>query len=373
LLIRTHLNLGNAAILWGRYEDARQRLSAGLALVDAGSFPRLDGKIRMSLAEHAWLTGNWAGLEQQVEEFLDAEDVEPIQTLGATCLAGRLHSAIGPLRRAEEHLERALAQARQLGAAEEALEPAAALGRLWLVEGRVAEVLRLTEEPIEPIVSKGIWIFATNIAPVRVEALLAAGKFADAAALVTAYEQGLRGRDVPAAAAGLAMCWALLVEARGEPAAPWWALAAQAWERLPRWYDGVLAREREAYCLLAAGRTDAGLPLLTGVWQRLSGQGAKVDADRVSRRLREHGVDVRRPWRGGRRGYGGRPSPRELEVIRLVLAGKTNREIAESLHKSPRTVAGQLASVMRKLGVSSRTELAVRVVEDGLLAGDGDG
>jgi DNA-binding NarL/FixJ family response regulator len=36
-------------------------------------------------------------------------------------------------------------------------------------------------------------------------------------------------------------------------------------------------------------------------------------------------------------------------------------------------VAGQLASVMRKLGVSSRTELAVRVVEDGLLAGDGDG
>jgi DNA-binding CsgD family transcriptional regulator len=155
--------------------------------------------------------------------------------------------------------------------------------------------------------------------------------------------------------------------AQGRDQAAAFARAAQAWDRLPRPYDALRARERQADCLLAAGRVDDGLSLLAEVWQGLSDLGAPGDADRVARQLREHGVEVRRPWRGGRRGYGSQPSPRELEVVRLVLAGKTNREIADALCKSPRTVAGQLGSVMRKLGVSSRTELAVRVVEAGLL------
>jgi DNA-binding CsgD family transcriptional regulator len=139
---------------------------------------------------------------------------------------------------------------------------------------------------------------------------------------------------------------------------------------LPRPYDALAAREREAGCRIAAGETGPGLALLSEVWRGLSELGADGDADRVARQLRRHGMEVRQPWRGGRRGYGSQPSPRELEVVRLVLAGKTNREIAELLSKSPRTVAGQLGSVMRKLGVSSRTELAVRAVEAGLLPDD---
>ncbi|MDR9368921.1 helix-turn-helix transcriptional regulator, partial [Conexibacter sp. JD483] len=48
---------------------------------------------------------------------------------------------------------------------------------------------------------------------------------------------------------------------------------------------------------------------------------------------------------------------REREVCRLVAGGATNREIAEALFLSPRTVEHHLRLAYRKLGVRSRTEL----------------
>jgi predicted ATPase/DNA-binding CsgD family transcriptional regulator len=56
-------------------------------------------------------------------------------------------------------------------------------------------------------------------------------------------------------------------------------------------------------------------------------------------------------------------SPRELDVLRLVVQGLPDREIAERLFVSPRTVGGHVASILNKLGVNSRaaaTALAVR-------------
>jgi DNA-binding NarL/FixJ family response regulator len=52
-------------------------------------------------------------------------------------------------------------------------------------------------------------------------------------------------------------------------------------------------------------------------------------------------------------------------VAGLVSGGRTNRAIGEALFLSPRTVARHLDSAMRKLGVPSRTALAVRLVELG--------
>jgi DNA-binding NarL/FixJ family response regulator len=49
-------------------------------------------------------------------------------------------------------------------------------------------------------------------------------------------------------------------------------------------------------------------------------------------------------------------------VVRLVIAGHTNPEIARTLHRSPKTVANQLNSAMRKLNVSTRTALAVSAI-----------
>jgi DNA-binding CsgD family transcriptional regulator len=371
-LVRINLNLSYGAIRWGRYGVARERFAAATRLADAFHYPRLRANFQVVQADLAWFTGAWEGLAQQATaNLLDTRDGEPLVHLAANCLAGRLYAAQGAHRKAEECFQAALAGARELGAAEDEVEPAAALGRLWLAEGRVEDALAVTEKPIEPVTTKGIWVWATEIAPVRVEALVAAGRLDEAVALVDAYDHGMRGRDAPAPRAGLAVCRAVLAAAQGHPAAALFARAAQAWDLLPQPYDALRAREREAGCLLDAGQSGAGVELLSEVWQRLTDLGARGDADRVARRLRQHGADVRRPWRGGRRGYGSQPSPRELEVVRLVLAGKTNREIAQALSKSPRTVAGQLGSVMRKLGVSSRTELAVRVVEAGLIPDEG--
>jgi DNA-binding NarL/FixJ family response regulator len=59
---------------------------------------------------------------------------------------------------------------------------------------------------------------------------------------------------------------------------------------------------------------------------------------------------------------------RELEVLRLVGAGKANKEIAAELVISERTARTHVSNVLRKIGVSSRTQAAVLAVREGLVA-----
>ena len=60
-------------------------------------------------------------------------------------------------------------------------------------------------------------------------------------------------------------------------------------------------------------------------------------------------------------------SERELEVLRLVALGHTNREIAKQLYISPRTVETHRANLQRKLGVSGRPELVRYALEHGVI------
>jgi len=60
-------------------------------------------------------------------------------------------------------------------------------------------------------------------------------------------------------------------------------------------------------------------------------------------------------------------TPRENEVLSLVVDGQTNREIAFNLEISEKTVEKHLHNVFKKLAVSSRVEAAVLAVEEGLL------
>jgi len=57
-------------------------------------------------------------------------------------------------------------------------------------------------------------------------------------------------------------------------------------------------------------------------------------------------------------------TPAERAVAREVLEGHSNAEIARRRNSSPRTVVNQLAAVYRKLGVSSRAELAATWIDD---------
>ena len=63
----------------------------------------------------------------------------------------------------------------------------------------------------------------------------------------------------------------------------------------------------------------------------------------------------------------GRLSPREREVLQLLTQGQTNREIAQNLTVSVSTVKIHVEHILAKLGVSDRTQAAVRAIELGLL------
>ena len=66
----------------------------------------------------------------------------------------------------------------------------------------------------------------------------------------------------------------------------------------------------------------------------------------------------------------GMPNPlsaRELDVLRLLAQGATNREIAEALIIAPYTVKVHVDHIFAKLGVSDRTQAAVRAIELGLV------
>ncbi len=215
-------------------------------------------------------------------------------------------------------------------------------------------------------------MWAADIAPLHLDTLVAAGRVDDAEDLTRRFHEGLTGRDTPAPAAALPACHGIAMQARGEPttAATLFDDAAAAWAVLPRPYDELLARERQGKCLIEAGMIDQAVSVLSEAQRRLAQLGATWDADRVAHILRSHGVEIVRTWRRGPRGYGDQLSPRELDVVRLAARGMTNKQVAEVLFISPKTVATQLSAAMRKLGVSSRTAVAMAAAEAGLLSPD---
>ncbi len=374
-VVKAHLNIANMAMMWwGRYGEARRRLAKGLELAEAHEYWLYRDMILVGQVHLDWLAGAWDGLAVRARALAADADIQPLTRLEAVLVTGLMHAAAGDRGRAERALDQVLTEVRQRAAIESCMEPAAALARLRLADGHAEDALKITDEPMSILNSKGTWVWAADIAPVRIEALVAAGRADEAAELIWVFAEENRGRDAPATTAALAVCRAILAEGQGRlaKAAALFARAAAAWRLLPRPYEELLARERQARCLLAAGQRADALPVLAEVLDGLSGLGARGDAMRVIRTLNEHGVRARRPWWGGRRGYGDQLSPRELDVVRLLIDGRTNRQVAEELVLSPKTVANHVDSLMRKLGVSSRTALAVRAVEAGLVSGTGN-
>jgi two-component system nitrate/nitrite response regulator NarL len=64
-----------------------------------------------------------------------------------------------------------------------------------------------------------------------------------------------------------------------------------------------------------------------------------------------------------------RITPREREIVHLLSAGASNKEIAKRLNVTERTVKAHLTAVFRKLGISGRLQLALFVLEHSRFAG----
>jgi DNA-binding NarL/FixJ family response regulator len=70
---------------------------------------------------------------------------------------------------------------------------------------------------------------------------------------------------------------------------------------------------------------------------------------------------------GGGAGHGTELTPREEEVVKLVAEAHTNKEIAEILHLSEKTVENHRSNAMRKLGMRDRVELVRYAIRRGLI------
>lgn len=324
---RAELNIGDAALRWGRYEEARARLTRAAESARHHGYQVILNMALVTLLRLDYLIGAWEGLDERAEEWAGASD-EPVCRLEARLLGVQLRAATGGDEQLEEVLRTLRQESERRGIIALWLDSAATQARLRLAAGGAAEAVALTADPMRLVTTKGMWVWATELAPARVAALTAAGQQAEAEQLAAAFEEGLCRRRAPAAEAALEECRAVCAEGRAEfgAAAGAWQVAARAWSGLPRPREAAAARAGAERCLRAA-------------------QGAR---------------------RGGRRGYGSRLSPREEEVVRLVLRGLTNRQIALELSRSPSTVAAQLESAMRKHGVGSRTALAVAVTQAGI-------
>ena len=62
---------------------------------------------------------------------------------------------------------------------------------------------------------------------------------------------------------------------------------------------------------------------------------------------------------------------RELEVLRLIATGQTNREIGDTLYMSPKTASAHVSRILSKLGVSGRVEAAAAAHRMALSGDDG--
>ena len=197
-----------------------------------------------------------------------------------------------------------------------------------------------------------------------VEAQLACGRLE---AAEEALEQGeaaavRSGAAWAAAVTGLAQTAVLLARERPTEAVAEAAAARAAAAGAPL----TLARARlgEGKALAAAGDRPAAIDALVAAEAELDRFGALRRRDEAVRELRRLG---RRIMRAGRETEGGpltALTAREREIAELVAAGRTNREVAEQLVLSARTIEAHLRNIYGKLGVRSRVELA-RAAADG--------
>ena len=156
-----------------------------------------------------------------------------------------------------------------------------------------------------------------------------------------------------------------------------WSRAAKTWEGLScphragyAWWRQAQARldagqpaaEAAAALRAAAAAADGHAPLLAQV--RLLAERARIPLQPEAQPLTGAARQTPSPERAPA-GYG--LTGRELAVLRLLAAGRSNAQIGAELYISPSTASVHVTSILRKLGVSSRVQAAALAERAGLL------
>jgi DNA-binding CsgD family transcriptional regulator/uncharacterized protein (UPF0147 family) len=396
-------NSADSALWLGHHGRAEELLTEGLELSGKSGAPYTKHTALGARLLLEWVTGRWAGLAERCETFVAATADMPVICADARVVRGLLALAQGEWSSALSWLGGADPSSRRDAAPPLAAATSGALIRLSLARQELPDAAVEACRAWAKVKQKGVWVWAADLAPWAVEAMARTGDGEAARAMIAEFEAGLKGRDAPTARAAVTWSRAALAEAEGRwlDAVPLYRQAAAAYGALPRPYAQALATEAAGRCALeadsaseaagadaaGAGRTDSdaahgdeargkgesqgkegdgaagkaqAVADLTASARQFAELGAVWDAARARALLRSHqpAKEARPP---GRPSYGDRLSPREREVAELAGTGLTNREIATTLHLSPRTVEQHVARAMRKLGTTSRQHLAAMI------------
>ncbi|MFJ7181118.1 LuxR C-terminal-related transcriptional regulator [Streptomyces massasporeus] len=367
-------NAADSAIWLGHLERAEDLLRDGLELSARSGAPYTKHTALGATLLLEWFTGRWAGLAERCEEFVATTAEMPVISADARVVRGLLALAQGAWSAALSWLTGPDAPSAEHAAAPHAAAVSGALVRLALARQDVSAAAEQARSAWARTAVKGVWVWAAELAPWAVEAMARAGESTAARTMIEELATGLTGADSPSATAALSWSRAVLAEVVGLPgdAVPLYREAAEVFGHATRPYARSLVTEAAARCALQAA--GAGGPMvdrqgtdpaesaraadeLALCVSEFTGLGAVWDAARARAELRRHqpSKEGRPP---GRPAYGTQLSPREREVAELAAAGLTNREIAVTLHLSPRTVEQHVARAMRKLGTPSRQDLA---------------
>ncbi|MGH3093117.1 MAG: LuxR C-terminal-related transcriptional regulator [Gaiellaceae bacterium] len=246
---------------------------------------------------------------------------------------GELHRLRGDFGAAED----AYRAASRLG-----WEPQPGLALLRLAQGRrkaaAAAIRRVTGETTEPLRRAGLL-------PAYAEIMLAVGETEEALNACRELEEIAAGFESGMLGAMVAYARGAVELASGDAQASLVALrsAAQAWQELEAPYEAARVRVLVGLACRALGDDDAAELELEAARETFEQLGAAPDLAYVQTLTKRtpspdaHGLTAR-----------------ELEVLRLVAAGKSNREIASELVISEHTVARHVQNIFTKLRLSSR-------------------
>jgi DNA-binding CsgD family transcriptional regulator len=324
----------------GEWSDAAREWCESLP--SSAPFP---GMCRVNRAELARLRGLWT--EAEAEAVRATDELEPFDPgLAASALVqvGEIRRRMGDLTGAEQ----AFARAQELGG-----DPQPGMALLRLARGKV--------EPSRTALRLAL---AGEAQPARRVRLLAAD--VHAAIEAGALDDARAGADeigtiafearTPAFEAAAAMAAGAVHLAEGDVARALERLprAAAAWQDLRLPYETAQARALRGRALRAGGDEEGARAELRAALESFERLGAAPDAEATARLL------------GGPEALPRGLTAREAEVLRLVAAGKTNRDIAVELVISEHTVARHLQNMFAKLGVSSRAAATAYAYEHGL-------